>query len=92
MRDIILGRKVGTTNTVVACERRILEFPGMDAREVAKELKARAGTRGGQISEALFSVSSAFGKKREADNADDSSQASDPRGFFALAPLPTTRR
>jgi hypothetical protein len=50
MRDIILGRKVGTTNTVVArrqerrmveaCERRILEFPlGMDAREVAKELK-----------------------------------------------------
>ena len=43
MRDIILGRKVGTTNTVVArrhekrmveaCERRTLEFPlGMDAR------------------------------------------------------------
>jgi hypothetical protein len=50
MRDIILGRKVGTANTVrarraekrmvEACERRILEFPlGMDAREVAKELK-----------------------------------------------------
>jgi hypothetical protein len=50
MREIILGRKVGTTNTVVArrherrmveaCERRILEFPlGMDAREVAKALK-----------------------------------------------------
>ena len=50
MRDIILGRKVGRTNTVrarrgekwmvEACERRILEFPlGMDAREVAKELK-----------------------------------------------------
>ena len=50
MRDIILGRKVGNANTVrarraekrmvEACERRILEFPlGMDAREVAKELK-----------------------------------------------------
>jgi hypothetical protein len=50
MRDIILGRKVGTANTVrarrvekrmvEACERRILQFPlGMDAREVAKELK-----------------------------------------------------
>ncbi|MGA7883377.1 MAG: hypothetical protein WCD63_21145, partial [Terrimicrobiaceae bacterium] len=49
-RDIILGRKVGSANTVrarrgekrmvEACERRILEFPlGMDAREVAKELK-----------------------------------------------------
>ena len=50
MRDIILGRKVGSVNTararrnekrmVEACERRILEFPlDMDAREVAKELK-----------------------------------------------------
>jgi hypothetical protein len=50
MRDVILGRKVGSTNTVrarrgekwmvEACERRILEFPlAMDAREVAKELK-----------------------------------------------------
>ena len=50
MRDIILGRKTGSARTVVAgrqekrmvetCERRILEFPlGMDAREVAKELK-----------------------------------------------------
>ena len=50
MRDIILGRKVGSGNMVharrsekrmiEACERRILEFPlGMDAREVAKELK-----------------------------------------------------
>ena len=50
MRDIILGRKVGSVNTVrakrvekrmvEACERRILEFPlGMDARQVAKELK-----------------------------------------------------
>ena len=50
MRDIILGRKLGSANTararrgekwmVEACERRILEFPlGMDAREVAKELK-----------------------------------------------------
>jgi hypothetical protein len=50
MRDIILARKVGITNTVrarrgekwmvEACERRILEFPlAMDAREVAKELK-----------------------------------------------------
>jgi hypothetical protein len=50
MRDIILGRKVGSASTVLArrrekrmveaCERRILEFPlGMDAREVAKELK-----------------------------------------------------
>jgi hypothetical protein len=50
MRDIMLGRKVGTTNTVVArrherrmveaCERRILEFPlEMNAREVAKVLK-----------------------------------------------------
>jgi hypothetical protein len=49
MRDI-LGRKVGSANTVrarriekrivEACERRILEFPlGMDVREVAKELK-----------------------------------------------------
>jgi hypothetical protein len=50
MRDIILGRKVRSANTVRArrnekrtvgaCERRILEFPvGVDAREVAKELK-----------------------------------------------------
>jgi hypothetical protein len=49
MRDIILGRKVGSANTVrarrikrmvEACEHRVLEFPlGMDAREVAKELK-----------------------------------------------------
>ena len=50
MRDIILGRRVGSANTVrarrgekrmvEACERRILEFPlSMDAREVAKELK-----------------------------------------------------
>jgi hypothetical protein len=50
MRDIILGRKVGSANTVrarrsekrmvEACERRILKFPlEMDAREVAKELK-----------------------------------------------------
>ena len=50
MRDIILGRKVGSTNAVrarrgekrmvEACERRILEFPlEMDARQVAKELK-----------------------------------------------------
>jgi hypothetical protein len=50
MRDIILGRKVGSVNVVQArrkekrmieaCDRRILEFPlGMDAREVAKELK-----------------------------------------------------
>jgi hypothetical protein len=50
MRDIILGRKVGSANTVLArrrekwtveaCERRILEFPlGMDPREVPNELK-----------------------------------------------------
>jgi hypothetical protein len=50
MRDIILGRKKGRVSMlharriekrmVEACERRILEFPvGMDAREVAKELK-----------------------------------------------------
>jgi hypothetical protein len=50
MRDIILGRKVGSANMVharrsekrmiEACERRILDFPlAMDAREVAKELK-----------------------------------------------------
>jgi hypothetical protein len=50
MRDIILGRTVGSANMVharrsekrmiEACERRILEFPlAMDAREVAKELK-----------------------------------------------------
>ena len=50
MRDIILGRKEGSVNMrqarrgekrmVEACERRILEFPlGMDAREIAKELK-----------------------------------------------------
>ena len=50
MRDIILGRKVGSANMVharrkekrmtEACERRILEFPlTMDARQVAKELK-----------------------------------------------------
>ena len=50
MRDIILGRKLGSVNMlharraekrmIEACERRILEFPlGMDAREVAKELK-----------------------------------------------------
>ena len=52
MRDIILGRKVGSANTararrsekrmVEACERRILEFPlGMDAREVAQGVKTR---------------------------------------------------
>jgi hypothetical protein len=50
MRDIILGRKEGSVNMlharrsekrmIEACERRILEFPvGLDAREVAKELK-----------------------------------------------------
>ena len=50
MRDIILGRKVGSASTaragraekrmVEACERRILEFPlDMDEREVAKQLK-----------------------------------------------------
>jgi hypothetical protein len=50
MRDIILGRNVGGANMlhakrrekrmIEACERRILEFPlGMNAREVAKELK-----------------------------------------------------
>ena len=50
MRDIVLGRKVGSVNPalakrkekrmVEACERRILEFLlGMDPREVAKELK-----------------------------------------------------
>jgi hypothetical protein len=50
MRDIVLGRKVGSVNPALAkrkekrmieaCERRILEFPlEMDAREVAKELK-----------------------------------------------------
>jgi hypothetical protein len=50
MRDIILGRKVGSVNVVQArrkekrmieaCDRRILEFPlDMDARDVAKELK-----------------------------------------------------
>ena len=50
MRDIILGRKEGSTNMgqarrnekrmVEACERRILEFPlDMDEREVAKQLK-----------------------------------------------------
>ena len=50
MRDIILSRKERSVNMfharrsekrmIDACERRILEFPvGMDAREVAKELK-----------------------------------------------------
>jgi hypothetical protein len=50
MRDIILGRKVGSVNMlhakrsekrmIEACERRILEFAlAMDAREVAKALK-----------------------------------------------------
>jgi hypothetical protein len=50
MRDIILSRKEGSMNMlyatksekrmIEACERRILEFPvGIDAREVAKELK-----------------------------------------------------
>ena len=50
MRNIILSRKEGSVNMlharrsekrmIEACERRILEFPvGMDAREVAKELK-----------------------------------------------------
>ena len=50
MRDIIVGRKVGSANMIharraekrmiEACERRILEFPlGMEAREVARELK-----------------------------------------------------
>jgi hypothetical protein len=48
MRDIILGRKVGSANMLhakrtgkrmaEACERRILEFPlGMDARELKRE-------------------------------------------------------
>jgi hypothetical protein len=50
MRDIILGRKIGSASTILAgrqekrmveaCERRILEFSlDMDAREVARELK-----------------------------------------------------
>jgi hypothetical protein len=51
MRDIVLGRKVGSVNPALAkrkekkrmieaCKRRILEFPlEMDARQVAKELK-----------------------------------------------------
>ena len=78
MRDIILGRKVGTTNTVVArrhekrmveaCERRILEFPlGMDAREVAKELKREGWYLGRQTIKVLFSGSSACEQKRETD-------------------------
>ena len=77
MRDIILGRKVGTANTVrarraekrmvEACERRILEFPlSMDAREVAKELK-REGWYGPQIMKVLFSGSSACGQRRETE-------------------------
>jgi hypothetical protein len=52
MRDIILGRKVGSVNMVharrsekrmiEACERRIREFPlGMDARGVAQGVQTR---------------------------------------------------
>jgi hypothetical protein len=59
MRDIILGRKEGRVNMlharrsekrmIEACERRILEFPlDMDARDVAKELNAKAGMLGRQ--------------------------------------------
>ena len=50
MRDLLLGRHVGTRNLAhasrlekshrQACERRILDFPrDMDARKVAEELK-----------------------------------------------------
>jgi hypothetical protein len=76
MRDIILGRKVGTANTVrarraekrmvEACERRILEFPlAMDAREIAKELK-REGWYA-QIMKVLFSGLSACGQEWETE-------------------------
>jgi hypothetical protein len=77
MRDIILGRKVGTANTVrarrvekrmvEACERRILQFPlGMDAREVAKELK-REGWYAWAAMKVLFPASSGCGQKRETE-------------------------
>jgi hypothetical protein len=77
MRDIILGRKVGTANTVrarrvekrmvEACERRILQFPlGMDAREVAKELK-REGWYAWASMKVLFPASSGCGQKRETE-------------------------
>ena len=61
---------------IEACERRILEFPLlMDAREVARELKREGWYAWASSHERiLFIGSSACGQKREADNADDSSQ------------------
>ena len=39
-RDVMLHARSSEKRMIEACERRILEFPvGMDAREVAKELK-----------------------------------------------------
>ena len=74
MRNIILGRKEGRVNMlharrsekrmIEACERRILEFPlDMDAREVAKELKPRAGMPGRQSTKVSFFELSACGQK-----------------------------
>jgi hypothetical protein len=58
MRDILLGRIVGTRNLAhasglekrsrEACERRILDFPrDMDARKVAEELQREGWYSGG---------------------------------------------
>ena len=52
---------------VEACERRILQFPlGMDAREVAKELK-REGWYAWASMKVLFPASSGCGQKRETE-------------------------
>jgi hypothetical protein len=76
MRDIILGRKVGsgTSSTqggpekrmVEACERPILEFPlDMDAREVAKEAQnARVVMLGLRLHKYDCSDRARAGKKR----------------------------
>jgi hypothetical protein len=65
MRDILLGRIVGTRNLAhasrlekrsrEACERRILDFPrDMDARKVAEELQRECWYSGGPTANISF--------------------------------------
>jgi hypothetical protein len=73
MRDILLGRKVGSATTVLArrekrmieaCECRILEFPlGTEACAVAKELNREGWYAWASDYEVLFFESSACGRK-----------------------------
>ena len=81
MRDIILGRKVGSASTaragraekrmVEACERRILEFPlVMDAREVAKELKREGWyAQGADYASLIFRIERVRGKSGDLRHA-----------------------